>query len=413
MRVLILNQFCQPEPAFQGVPFAKRLVQAGFEVEILTGFPNYPGGKIYPGYRVRPYREERIDGIRVHRAALYPSHDRSGVRRMLNYLSFGLGSLLFGARHVKPVRVVFCYSLVTLIFTALFLRWRDRAKIVHVIQDLWPESVAHSGMMRNRILHAILRRFCDFAYGRADKLVVIAPGMRDVLVSRGIPAERIKVIYNWSEQEEDVGEAPRDATLAKEYGLSDTFNVMYAGNMGGMQALDNLLDAARLLRETHPEVRIVLLGGGTERERLATRAQTESLRNVVFLPRQPPEAMPRVYSLANAVIVQLKDIPLFSVTVPSKTQACLAAGLPILMGVRGDAADLVETAGAGVRYEPENARSLADAILKLRAMSAEKLRAMGRRGREHYMNHLSREVGTAAYADVFRQVAGEDSLQTA
>ena len=409
MRLLLLNQFCQPEPAFQGVPFAKRLAQAGFEVEILTGFPNYPGGKLYPGYRVRPYAEETIDGIRIHRAALYPSHDRSGLKRMANYLSFGLGSLLFGVRHVKPVRVVFCYSLVTLIFTALFLRWRDRAKIVYVIQDLWPESVAHSGMMRNRLLHGVLLRFCDFAYGRADKLVVIAPGMKEVLVRRGIPENRIEVIYNWSEQEEDVGGAPRDAALAAEYGLTDTFNVMYAGNMGGMQALDNLLDAARLLGETHPDVRLVLLGGGTERERLAARAKTEGLTNVVFLPRQAPEAMPRVYSLADAVIVQLKDIPLFAVTVPSKTQACLAAGLPLLMGIRGDAADLVEAAGAGVRYAPENARSLAEAILKLRALPADELREMGRRGREYYMSRLSRDVGTAAYADVFRHVAEEST----
>lgn len=410
MRLLFLSQFYQPEPAFMGAPFMRRLVDGGMKVEVLTGFPNYPGGKVYPGYRVRAYRQEMLDGIRVHRAPLYPSHDASGLRRMANYLSFGLGALVFGAPRVRPARVVFCYNLVTLIFAATFLKLRDGAKVVQVVQDLWPESVAGSGMMGNRVLLALLRGCCDVVYRSADRLVVIAPGMKERLVSRGVDPGRVRVIYNWSEQESDVGLAPRDAELAGRHGLTETFNVMYAGNMGVMQSLDTVLDAAKRLAASHPRVRLVLLGGGMERERLEARARSEGLANVVFLPRQHPEMMPRVYSLADAVLVHLKDIELFRITVPSKTQACLAAGLPILMGVRGDAGTLVERSGGGLAFEPEDAASLAAAVSRLVALPAEELRAMGRRGRAFYLEKLSAAAGTRAYAAVFRELDDGDAI---
>lgn len=409
MRILFLSQFFQPEPFFRALPFAQSLREKGFEVEALTGFPNYPGGNIYPGYKVRAYLREVLGGVTIHRTALYPSHNDSGLRRMVNYLSFGISSLLFGAPKVRPAKVVYCYSLVTVIFTAQYLRWRDGTKIVFDIQDLWPESVSYSGMMNNPILQGILKAFCDWAYDSADHITVISPGFKKDLIRRGIDPGKISVVYNWCEQEDPVGGCDRDAVLADEYGLRSTFNVMYAGNMGVMQALDTMLDAARLCRDSLPDVRFVLVGGGMDRARLEARAESEGLANVVFLPRQPANAMARVYSLADAVVVHLKDIPLFELTVPSKTQAYMAAGLPVLMGVRGDASTLVEQADGGCSFEPENPASLVFSVTKLRELSSDARLAMGRNNREFYLKHLARDVGVTSFAAVFAGVAHEEA----
>lgn len=409
MRLLFLSQYFQPEPFFRALPFAKSLGEKGFEVEVLTGFPNYPGGKIYSGYKVRAYSREVLDGVTIHRTALYPNHDNSAIRRIANYLSFGLSSLVFGASKVKPAKVIYCYSMVTTIFTAKYLRWRHGSKIVFDIQDLWPESVSYSGMMNNRWLQWVLKTFCDWAYRQADHITVISPGFKRDMIRRGIASDKVSVVYNWCEQEEPVLGLERDSPLADEYGLKATFNVMYAGNMGAMQSLGTMLDAAKLCRDKLPDVRFVLVGGGMERAKLEERTKAEGLHNVVFLPRQAPEAMARVYTLADAVVVHLKAIPLFELTVPSKTQAYMAAGLPILMGVRGDAADLVEQAKGGCRFEPENPQSFADAVARLHGLPVEDRQSMGRNNREYYMKHLARDVGVAAFAEIFRRVGGEEA----
>ena len=147
MRILFLTQWFQPEPSIKGLPFAKALRDRGHEVEVLTGFPNYPGGKVYPGYRVRLWQSEIMEGIRVHRVALYPSHDKSALRRMGNYLSFALTSATIGPFLVRRPDVVYVYNLVTLGLTSRLLQLIYGCPVVYDIQDLWPDSVSGSGML--------------------------------------------------------------------------------------------------------------------------------------------------------------------------------------------------------------------------------------------------------------------------
>ena len=196
----MLTQWFQPEPTFKGLPLARALRDRGHEVEVLTGFPNYPGGKLYPGYRVRPWRRETIDGIRVNRVALYPSHDRSGLGRILNYLSFGASAALIGPWLVRKPDVIYVYNLVTLVFASRLLRLFKGCKSILDVQDLWPESVAGSGMMKSRILLGVLDRWCRAAYRHADRLIVLSPGFKRHLVTRGVPEDKIDVIYNWCDE---------------------------------------------------------------------------------------------------------------------------------------------------------------------------------------------------------------------
>lgn len=402
MRVLMLNQLFQPEPAFKGLPLAKALRELGHEVQVLTGLPNYPGGKVYPGYKVRLTQREWMDGIAVNRVVHYPSHDRSGLRRMANYLSFAAAAAVFGPTMVKPPEVIYAYNLITL--AAAARRWRAqwRTKLVLDVQDLWPESVLGSGMMRSRLLTAFLTRWCLHEYRRADALVVLSPGFRRNLIERGIPAKRIEVIYNWCD-EGAIGVPPQRVSNAEF--PADRFHVVFAGVMGVSQALDVVIDAAARLADSAPDVLFTLVGGGTEPPRLTGRAEAIGLSNVRLLPQRPMSAMGEVYAAADALLVHLRDDPLFAITIPSKVQVYLHAGRPILCGLRGDAAELVERAGAGVCFPPNNHEALAAAVLSLRALSPETRRIMGRRGKQFYDEHLSFRRGVAQLDAVFRRVA--------
>lgn len=400
MRILILSQWFQPEPTFKGMPMARALRDRGHEVEVLTGFPNYPGGKLYPGYRIRPLRRETMEGIRVNRVALYPSHDANGLRRMANYLSFGASAGLIGPWLARKPDVVYVFNLVTLDFAARLFRTFRGSRIVLDVQDLWPDSVTGSGMMRNRLLLGLLSRWCRSFYRRADRLIALSPGFKRVLVDRGVPEDRIDVIYNWYGQEDQVPPDP-DPELARQLGFAGRFNVVFAGTMGIAQALDSVIECARGLQDSAPDVLFTFVGSGVVEDRL--KEQAEGLRNVQFLGRRLPSEMGPIFAISDALLVHLKDDPLFEITIPSKIQAYLFAGRPILCGVNGDASDIVREAGAGIPFLPQNPASLAEAILALRGLGEAGRRRMGEAGRASYQSIFSMDEGVLRMEAAFQR----------
>ncbi|MEN6479129.1 MAG: glycosyltransferase family 4 protein [Anaerolineales bacterium] len=404
MRILMLSQWFDPEPTFKGLSFAQELVRRGHDVQVLTGFPNYPEGKLYPGYRIRLWQRETLDGIPVYRVPLYPSHDRSAARRTINYLSFAASALVLGPMLVQKPDIIYVYNLITLAPAAWCLKHLTGAAVVYDIQDLWPESVTASGMVDGRF-STILGLLCNLAYRTADQVVTLSPGIRDELRRRGVPEDRVTVIYNWC-NEQDMQSDEYDLALAKRLGLAGKFSVMYAGNLGLAQALDAVIEAAALLRETHPDIQFVFVGDGADSTRLKTITEQRCLTNIEFVPRQPAVAMGRILRLADVLLVHLKDDPLFRITIPSKTQAYLAAGRPILMGVRGDAAELVRRSKGGVTCEPGNAASIAQAVLQLYGLSAVDRAAMGLAGSRYYEQELSMEAGVSRFESCFQAALG-------
>jgi len=396
----MLTQWFDPEPIFKGLGFAKALVARGHEVEVLTGFPNYPGGELYPGYEVRPWRRENIDGVSVIRVALYPSHDKSALKRVTNYASFAFAAATLGPLLVREPDVIYVYHPpATIGLAAIALKERFGAPIVYDIQDMWPDTIAASGMLTNPLALKTVDTYCRVLYRKCDRIVVLSPGFKRLLEGRGVPAQKIEVIYNWTFED---GETPRsDRELSEEFGFFGRFNVLFAGTMGTGQGLDAVLDAAKILARKKPEIQFVLVGGGVDRERLVERVEREQIDNVLFLPRQEPSAMGPILAAADVLLVHLKDDPLFRVTIPSKTQAYLASGKPILMGVRGDAAELVERAGAGISFEPDNANDLARSVEVVVNLSIEQREAMGLRGREYYQRELSVAVGVERFSRLF------------
>lgn len=406
MRILLISQWFDPEPAFKGLLFAKELQRLGHEVEVLTGFPNYPGGNVYPGYQIKPFQREVVDGIPVLRVALYPSHDQSGLKRAANYLSFAATATLGGLFLRRPDVVYVYHPPATVSLPAMVLRALKGVPFVYDIQDLWPDTLAATGMMERSAVLKTVDSGMRQVYKRASRIAVLSNGFKKKLMERGVPERKIAVIPNWTD-EAQIQLPEYSAGRAGELGFRGKFNVVFAGTMGKAQALDTVLEAAAVLKEQAPTVRFVLIGGGIEVERLQRRAQELQLTNVAFLPRRPPSEIGEILAMADALLVHLKDDPLFAITIPSKTQAYLMTGKPILMGVRGDAATMVQEAEAGLAFEPENPQALADAVLDLMKCSAEHRQAMGRSGQAYYRQRLSLLVGSKQFATLLEQAAAQ------
>jgi glycosyltransferase involved in cell wall biosynthesis len=402
-RVLLLTQWFDPEPTFKGLFFAKSLQSLGFEVEVVTGFPNYPGGKIYPGYKIGLLKREVVEGVHVTRLPLYPSHSGSAFGRICNYLSFGavaLGYCLFRAR--RPDVVYAYHPPLTVAIAAAVMRFFRRTPVVLDVQDLWPDTLKSTGMFSSRSGLAIIAKVCNWVYRHVDQVVVLSPGFKRLLMERGVPGSHIEIIFNWCH--EDALRAPVLAA-PKNFPGGDRFRILYAGNMGKAQALSAVLDAAKLLETRAPKVSFIFLGGGVELETLKRRVERDQSANVVFIPAVPMHDVGAYLQSADALLVHLKKDPLFEITIPSKTQAYMAIGKPILMAVGGDAAELVLRAGGGVVAESENAASIADAAAALAEADITERKAMGDRGRKFYFENLALDIGARSFESLFLRLS--------
>jgi glycosyltransferase involved in cell wall biosynthesis len=401
-RVLLLTQWFDPEPTFKGLVFARELVRQGFDVEVVTGFPNYPGGKVYTGYKIKLIQRECIDGVQITRLPLYPIHDQSAIKRVLNYASFAASALVYGLFMAKRADVMYAYHPPLPVgIAACLIRWVRGIPLVYDIQDMWPDSLRATGMLNNPRALALVGCVCDWVYKRVDQLVVLSPGFKRLLVQRGVPASKIEVIYNWADELALM--SPEGAVPATFPG-ADRFRLVFAGNMGKAQALDAVLDAAAILQARGSRASFVMLGGGVEVSRLKTRALAMKLENVVFLPPVPMSEVGTVLAAADVLLVHLRKDPLFEITIPSKTQAYMTVGKPLLMAVNGDAADLVRQAKCGLTVESENPQALADAVDDLAAMPADELKTMGARASSYYQKALGLQVGVTQFAAVFERL---------
>lgn len=390
MKLLLLTQWFEPEPAFKGLTFARALRDAGHEVQVLTGFPNYPGGRIYSGYRIRPVQRETVDNVSVVRVPLYPSHGDSAIGRALNYLSFAAATSILGPFFVRRPDVVYVYqppataAMAALIFKALF-----RARVIVDVQDLWPDTLAATGMISNKGVLAVVRAWCRLVYRAADHVIVLSQGFRRRLVDRKVPDRKISVVLNWAGDEME-SSPPAVTSLRQRVGLpSDAVVVLYAGNIGRAQNLSALLPAM-----ANPAVRaaglyLVLMGGGLEYRPVERQIASSGLANVKMLSSVPKAEAQALIREADGLLVHLRSDPLFAITIPSKVQSYLNAGVPILAGVSGEARELIESAGAGMAFEPDSERDFARVLVEFAETPRHVRLAMGSAGRQLYKERLS------------------------
>jgi colanic acid biosynthesis glycosyl transferase WcaI len=390
MRIAFVTQWFPPERGTV-IPesIAAGLAGAGHEVHVLTAFPNYPTGTLYPGWRQRAYsRETRADGVVVHRTPVYPSHDSRPVPRMVNYLSHALTATLLATPRIPRPDVWLVYSspATAAIPAQLALRGR-RAPICLLIQDLWPDSVTGSGMIDGRaarLIERVLGAYVNMSYRHAAKIGVISPGMADVLAQRRVPRAKIGFTPNWLEAGFPSPTASKSSVTPQP---ARRRRFLYAGNLGAMQGLHELVDAFAQV----PEVDFDLMGDGVEREALLVQAA--SIANVTVLPPVGTDEIEAHLAGADILVVSLRDTPLLRVTMPGKVQASMRAGKPILAHAAGDVAALIAQQGVGASCRPGDVVDSMHAIRRLASLSDEQLAAMGTAAQKTYSDTFSEEVG--------------------
>lgn len=406
MRILLVNNLFQPEPNhLKGLAFASELRRRGHDVQVLTGFPNYPAGRLYPGYRMRWTLREELDGVPITRVASYLSHDASAGRRILSYASLAAAQAAHALVAAGRFDVTHVYmGPLTLMWPARVRRAFRGTRIVADVQDIWPESVTNSGMLGGGLAARLLDAWCRRSYAGADRLVVLSQGYKDALVTRGLDPARIDVVHNWCDERALQAEVGAGAEKLLEPG---PFNVLYAGNLGKLQGLDAVLDAAKLLREASPAVRLLVVGDGVEHARLARRVADEGLVNVRMPGRVAPEVAAGLQRRADALLIHLVPTPLTRIGIPQKVQAYMAAGRPILLAGEGDAAALLRRARAGRICRPGDPAAIAAAVRELAGLPRGALAELGANGEAFYRAELSFTRGVDRMVEVFTRALEE------
>lgn len=395
MKLLIVSQYFWPE-SFRINEVARTLVKKGLEVEVLTGKPNYPQGKIFPGYTSWGCRREIHEGLVIHRIPLI-ARGRGGWRLALNYLSFILSGLLFAPWLLrnKNFDVIFVYapSPILQAIPAIFLGWLKGCPVVLSVQDLWPESLSATGHIQNSTILKLVEYGVAFIYRHVDLLLVqsqafVAPVKA---LASGTP---VKYYPNSVDEifAVQTTEPVPDIAGLNIAGLASGFSIMFAGNIGTAQAVEVIVEAATLLqKQGEAEIQFVILGDGSRRDWLLQEAKNRNLTNLHLPGRFPVETMPGFMQKATVLLVTLTDQPIFAATIPNKIQAYMAAGRPIIACLNGEGARLVIEAGAGLAVPAEDGKALAAAVLQMYRMSPQERDAMGAKGRLYYAQYFSHD----------------------
>lgn len=420
MRIGLLTQWFDPEPGPAALPgvLARHLAERGHDVKVLTGFPNYPSGELYPGYSMGLSHEEQVRGVRVRRVPLVPSHSASIMGRVANYSSFALAASAVAGRFLEDRDALWVSNSpasVALPMVVSSLRF-NLPVLLHVL-DLWPDTVASSRFLgdgrTSRTVTRLLKRPVQGTYRRADRIAVISPGVVDVLERRGVPREKLTFVPLWADE---ARYRPTDGTtLRQQLNVApDTVVVMYAGTLGPTQDLTTLLKAMALLPSDGPALECWIAGSGVQERSLRGRAESLGLaRNRVrFLGRIEESRMPEYLGACDASFVGLRDDPGLDVTFPSKVSVALAAGKALVVAARGDTAEIAERSAAALVACPDDPESVMRALDHAAHLGRARLDLMGQRGRAFYMSHLSEASGVATIEHLLQRITHHRSRVT-
>ena len=404
MKILLISQWYAPEPDGRVSALAEGLVKKGHEVNVVTAFPHYPKDRLYDGYRLKWRQWEKMNGVTVLRLQIYPDYSRSVVKRSINYLSF-MASLMFLAPFLlRRTDVIWSYT-VLVGLPSIWISRLFRVPIVMEIADIWPDTITASGMLKKGLMVKILDLYSRWVYKEIDAFTVQNPGFKTSLTGKGVEPKKIHLVENWADPE-IYRQVERNDELAREFNLNGKFNVVFAGNMGAAQGLDTVVEAAANLADI-PSLQFVFIGNGSCMDQTKKLGEKLGAKNLLFLGRQPQEKMSSFFAIADALLVHLRDSPVFSITIPAKTQVYLACGRPIIMAVKGDGARLIEENGCGVTVPPEDPRALAANIKKLMNMTPLQRKALGDSGRRLYSSRFTKLMLLDKMESVLMEITGK------
>jgi len=367
MKILILSHTFPPEPGSASArmfELAEYLVNRNHKVSVITGFPNYPRGVIYQGYKNKLYQREKIQGINVTRTLVYITTRRAKfLPRLLNYASFMISSV-YGALLAGKPQLIYIYSPpIFLGLSAYVIGKLFKSPFVIEVNDLWPEAPIALGMIKNKYLINLSKKLEKFIYKKAHKIFFYSHIMRRYVINLGINRGKTEIHPLWIDTE-FFKPTNSNKRILKQHQIDNKFIIMYAGNIGKAQGLEHLIDCAKLLHKIN-KMEFVIIGDGIERNELIKKSENYKLDNIKFINQQPKEKIIKFLSAADVLFLHLNKAPHRLGTIPAKILTYMSMGKPILAALDGEAAELINNHQCGIKVEPENPQAIAKGILAL------------------------------------------------
>ncbi len=416
MKILYVSQYFPPEkcaPAARVSELARHWADSGDRVTVLTGFPNHPTGIVDPKYRKRFRRlhcRERVGNVDVVRTWLWPLANAQIWKRAICYVSFLLSACVAGLFLDRPEVVIATSPQLLVGLSGWFLARFFGVPFVLEIRDLWPESMCAVGAQDSTgRLYRGVGIVAKFLYKRCNQIVVVTPAFREQLIERwGVPVGKIDVVENGVEPDLFSPSGPTD--IRRPFALEGKFIVSYIGTIGMAHGLETVLEAARLIRSTCPGALVLLIGDGAERSKVEEEAGRRGLTNVSLLPAQPRESVPAFIRASDVCLTLLKKADIFKTVIPTKMLEFMSCGRAVILGVEGQAEEILQEAKAGICVPPENAEELANAIVTLYRDAALRGR-LGANGRAYILKNLTRERTAAKYELVLQSVLKDAAMK--
>ena len=387
MKILVLSQYFWPEN-FTINQLSKTLSSKGNDVEVLTGKPNYPDGKIYNGYKIFRNFNTKWDDLKVFRLPIIPRRKATSLNLFVNYLSFvfsGLAIMPFFAWKKKyDVILVYAPSPITQAIPAIFLGFLTKAPVILWTQDLWPESIIATNHIKSSFIIKSIVIIVKFIYSKVDLVLVPSKGFIKP-VSKYIALNQIVYYPN---SVNNIFNKKIISTNKEKHGV---FNILFAGNIGVAQSIETIIKSAILLT-THPYIQFTIVGSGSKKKWLKSQIKKYRLKNIKVMDQKLEEKMPDLMNKASALLITLKADPVFKLTIPNKLQSYLAVGKPIIGSLEGYAANIINESGAGLICKPEDSVGLSKVILDLSSQTDAKLSQMSKNGRRYFKKHFDHDM---------------------
>ncbi len=368
MHILFITDNFPPEvnaPASRTFEHCREWVRAGHKLTIITCAPNFPSGKVFNGYKNKLWQTEEIEGMHVVRVWSFITANSGFVKRILDYISFMLPAVLASFFVRKPDLVIGTSPQFFTVCAAYLVSRIKRIPFVFELRDIWPESIKAVGAMNDSIVIKLLEKIELFLYRKAELIISVTHTFKKTLIDRGVEAEKIKVITNGVDISR-FSKADKDISLVSQFELQGKFVAGYVGTHGMAHHLETILDAALIAQENNDDIRFLLLGNGARKQELVELAEKMGLTNIIFIDSVPKDDVARYWTLLDVSIIHLKKIDLFASVIPSKLFECMAMGIPVLHGVLGESAEIVENNQMGFVFEPENEQQLYELLIKLK-----------------------------------------------
>ncbi len=401
MRILYLSQYFPPEAGAtqtRAYEMTRNLVRLGQAVTVIAEVPNHPAGVIHPEYRQTLFERSSLEGVEVIRVWVKTSPVKNYRNRMLFYLTFMINAALAGLFLARG-RYDLIYATSPPLFvggTALALSAARRIPMVFEVRDLWPESAVALGEIANPRAVALATRLEEACYRKARRIVVVSKGIRDRLLERGLPAEKVEIIPNGANVDLFRFLPEQRAQIRQQLGLDNKFVAVYAGIHGVAQGLETLVETARILHMEEnlrgEDIHLLLIGDGPRKAEVAALAEMYRLPNLTLLSEKPRSEIPGYLSAADVALIPLRNIDLFRGALPSKMFDAWACQLPVLLSVDGEARAILEEAQGGWFVPPEDPGKMAEAIIQMKNLSPLECQQMGKNGRAYTIRFYSRQA---------------------